>query len=157
MKCLCCGTWTYPHPWRPFASQVGHYCSHLQRAWASLRPQWCQSSGICRNTAGDEGRCFAHLPGGWKTEEKIKKQQQQCDTAPRAKLRPQPDFCCPQHPEITERHQRGHGGWIAYGASLLSAPKTRLYAGSVFPVSPFPLMTQCINTFSHQQRADVLS
>ncbi len=74
MKCLCCGTWTHPHPQRPAASQVGHYCSHLQRARASLHQQWCQSSGICRKkTQGTWGRCRTHLPGGRKTAAEDKK------------------------------------------------------------------------------------
>lgn len=61
MKCLCCGTWTHPQLHWTVASQVGHYCSHLQRARASLCPQWCQASGICCKTAGDSGREAALL------------------------------------------------------------------------------------------------
>lgn len=134
MKCLCCGTWTHPHPQRPAASQVGHYCSHLQRARASLRQQWCQSSGICRKTAGDVGAVL--YPSTGRMEYRYIGEKKGNNNSPTlhpeqsyshwALLRysPQPGFCCLLHPEITAHCQRRHGGRISSGASLLSTAKT---------------------------------
>lgn len=93
MKCLCCGTWTHPQLRWTVASQVGHYCSRLQRAQASLCPQWCQSSGICCKTAGDSGGCAAaHLLGGrsrgWKTSCRVEIKKPTAQHCTRGKATP---------------------------------------------------------------------
>lgn len=167
MKCLCCGTWTHPHPQRPAASQVGHYCSHLQRARASLRQQWCQSSGICCKTAGDVGA--VPYPSTGRTEyrcsEKKKRQQQQPNVAPRAKLLPlslatlQPAarLLLPSTPRdysaLPAQTQRTHFFWRI---SPVNSENTALRWYHPLSAPPSPLMIQCINTFSHQRGADVL-
>lgn len=134
MKCLCCGTWTHPHPQRPAASQVGHYCSHLQRARASLRQQWCQSSGICCKTAGDVGGGAVPIyrEDGVPLQRKKKSNNNSPMLHPEQsyshwalqRYSPQPGFCCLPRPEITALCQRRHGARISSGASLLSTAKT---------------------------------
>lgn len=141
MKCLCCGTWTYPHPQRPAGSQVGHYCSHLQRARASLRQRWCQSSGICCKTAGDVGA--VPYPSTGRTENRCREKkklnnnsltmhpEQSYSHWALQRYSPQQGFCCLLRPEITAHCQRRHSGRISSGASLLSTAKTQLCAGTM--------------------------
>lgn len=166
MKCLCCGTWTHPHPQRPAASQVGHYCSHLQRARASLRQQWCQSSGICCKTAGDVGA--VPYPSTGRTEYRCRGKKkatttaQRCTQSKATPTEPCNATACSQASAAfyAQRLQRTASADTAdtFLLAHLSCQQ-RKHSFALVPSAkrpPSPLMIQCINTFSHQRGADVL-
>lgn len=157
---------------------------HIRIHSDPLPPKWVITVAICKghgpfsasNDAslresaakqqGTWGRCHTHLPGGRSTAaEEKKRQQQQPNVAPRAKLLPpspatlQPAarLLLPSTPRdysaLPAQSRRTHFFW------RISPVNTRKHSFALAPFAkrpPSPLMIQCINTFSHQQGADVL-